>query len=126
MILDGIKSEAYDALNWPVFSPDSKHIAYVVQKNGKKFMIKDGKKSPTFDSIGFPFFSPDSRHLAYMVKSEGRWSIAVDNKVGKKRFDGFLNRSALVFDDNTHFHGLAVQAAAPEFVKLEVEIKSVN
>ncbi len=72
----------------PVFSPDSKHMAYTLWNEGKVFVVADGKEGPkvvmasfrvapgqdsySCDGVsvtgGNPVFSPDSSHVAYAAR----------------------------------------------------------
>ena len=86
----------YDQVGAPVFSPDSKHMAYPVAKGGKMFIVMDGQEGKPFDQVGEPFFSPDSRHIAYWASIDGGWYIVVDTKISKNRFDGPVKNSPLI------------------------------
>ncbi len=58
----------------PVFSPDSKHIAYTSIKG---FAVLDGRKGPEFpgNMCWGPVFSPDSSHFAYTLgkRTQEEW-----------------------------------------------------
>jgi hypothetical protein len=57
-----VEGKPYDAIagNSPVFSPDSKKIAYLANKSRRQFMVVDGKTGPEFAAIpGGPLFHKD-------------------------------------------------------------------
>jgi hypothetical protein len=52
-----------------VVSPDNKHVAHVVERAGKFFVVLDGAQQKEYDWIAqeTPLFSPDSRRMAYVA-----------------------------------------------------------
>ncbi len=59
---DQVWNESFDMVFEPVFSPDSKHLAVKVEKNGAYTYAIDGKVLPhSFDQLWMPVFSPDSK-----------------------------------------------------------------
>lgn len=59
-----------------VFSPDSKHIAFVVQKEKNASIMLDGIEGKSFDYVSEPKFSEDSRNLIYNAKAgQDLWLI---------------------------------------------------
>jgi IS66 C-terminal element len=44
----------------PLFSPDSKRVAYGAQKGTKWIAVVDGQEGAEFDGLGLLAFSPDS------------------------------------------------------------------
>jgi len=80
--VDGKEEKQYDAVSDPLFSPDSKRMAYWVNVSNKQFMVVDGKEEKQYDDIGYAVFSPDSKRVAY-VAVLGKWFIVVDGKKGK-------------------------------------------
>lgn len=83
-IINGMAGPAFDLVSTVIFSPDSKHYAYIgINKNpyvDKQVVIRDGKLQQAFENISSPAFSPDSRHLAYQAFSEGKWRMVIDGK----------------------------------------------
>lgn len=64
----------------PVFSPDSKQLAYAVIKDDKRCLIVNRKEYACYDGIpdyGI-IFSQDSKHLAYEVTDQDKNFIVVD------------------------------------------------
>ncbi|MDP2864061.1 MAG: hypothetical protein Q8N73_00135 [bacterium] len=48
-----------------IFSPDSKKTAYLIEENGKFYMVVNGKKGKLYDEIVSFQFSSDSKYLGY-------------------------------------------------------------
>src|SRR5262249_26798524 len=78
--------------NWGVdvlfSSPDAKHLAYVIERDGRKIVALDGVQGKPYDWIQLPLvFSPDSRRLAYIAGAvhDGKltWHLIVDGVEGK-------------------------------------------
>src|ERR1019366_6035859 len=74
----------------PVFSPDSKRVAYfAVSGTGSKseiFTVVNGQEGRHYPGIETNHleFSPDSQHLLYLAHIANReWSVVVDEKEGK-------------------------------------------
>jgi S1-C subfamily serine protease/WD40 repeat protein len=100
-------------------SPDHRHIAYVLQQDGKQAVALDGVPGPYCDWIlGKPAFSPDGTHLAYaagtITESKLSWRMVVDNVEGRA-FDRILTLSpgstVLFSPDGKHTAYVAVSAA---------------
>jgi len=83
VVVDGLEGKAYDSI-WgePVFSPDSRHVAYVVRESDARLppdgpfvdpgrVVLDGKEGAPFDDVQHLVFSPDSSHLAYTAAVKG-------------------------------------------------------
>jgi WD40 repeat protein len=94
-VIDGQLGPEYDA-GWVagvVFSPDSRHAAYVGKRGEKKFVVLDGKELAPHDSAdGIRIlFSPDSRRLAYIAyrgqKDDAKAYFVVDGQEGPEHGD---------------------------------------
>jgi Tol biopolymer transport system component len=69
-------------------SADAKHLAYVIERNGRKIVALDGVEGKPYDWIQLPLvFSPDSQRLAYVAGAvhEGKlsWHLIADGVEGK-------------------------------------------
>ena len=92
VILDGKPfGLMYDqiASGTPIFSPDSKRIAFAAKKNNECFVIVDDKVSPPYPvdatsggqwPIGSLIFSPDSMSVAYQAHKPDGASVVVNGK----------------------------------------------
>lgn len=67
-----------------IFSPDSKHFAYVIEtKDKKSFIVLDGNDGKIYDKIDNMRFSSDSKYLIYnAVNGRELWKIV--ESVGEK------------------------------------------
>lgn len=108
IVVNGVPGKAYDYTDadtphdsshppgTPIFSPDSKHLAYRALREAQWMVVRDGKEGPLFkekqedlyenngaDVIDDILFSPDSQHLAYRARRNGKWRVVVDGKEGK-------------------------------------------
>jgi hypothetical protein len=88
VVVDGKEGPAMDELiDSPVFSPDSRHVAYGAQRGMRKFVVLDGKEGPHFDLVALDpplTFSPDSQRLAYVASSLPQMVAVVDGKPSKE------------------------------------------
>ena len=79
------KGENCEAVSFPVFSPDSKRVAYRGTQGGKTFIVIDGVKGNSYDRIIESMaFSPDSKHFAYGALLDKKWFVVVDGVAGKE------------------------------------------
>ena len=71
------------ACSIPVFSPDSKNIAYVAKEANRIFVVKNRENQPVYGEnvIGSPVFSPDSMQIAYIVKQGDKMTIIINNEM---------------------------------------------
>jgi hypothetical protein len=83
LVLDGktLMPDADDVPAVPIaFSPDSAHVAWVVQKGEQYRVTVDESKWPPLEAaaVGAPQFSPDSRHVALAARIRTGWTMFVD------------------------------------------------
>ncbi len=76
VVLDGVEGPTYAEARLPVFSPDGKHVAYVVaRREWRRWVrrcVEDGAEGPAYDEIGRvgPTFHPDGV-LEYLAAKHG-------------------------------------------------------
>jgi len=99
VVVDGVRAGPYggDRVMSPVFSPDSKHWAVLVEQGYANFLVFDGKRGPTYnstdaDTLSPPMvkFSPDGRRVAYVVG--GSSSIWRPQRVVVESVEGIENK----------------------------------
>ena len=66
------------------FSPDGKHLAYLVPEGDKWRAVLDGNEGPKYDGIGEAkiVYSSDSKHAAYAAKKSNKWHVVLDGQEG--------------------------------------------
>jgi Tol biopolymer transport system component len=88
VVRDDSPGKSYDSIgSFPVFSPDSKRLAYVALKGTNRMVVVDDKifdDQNVFEYTHNPVFSPDSQHLAYMSRIGTNWFAVVDGVVEKR------------------------------------------
>ena len=116
IVVDGIESKL-NGLPDPyslVFSPDSKHLAYTIQRDRKYVVVLDGVEGkpyarydtyllPSPNLSGFyyrPVFSPDSQHLAYAAQPEEGYCVVLDGVEGKHH-EGAVNPKTITFSPDS-------------------------
>jgi Tol biopolymer transport system component len=110
VVVDGVNGPGYDVVFDPVFSPDSRGLAYGALEFGqlKMFLVLDGQNEKGFDltpyfhpnasfGIGGLTFSPDSKRVAYVAELGGKRTFVVDGQ-GAGPFDAV--RSVLFSPDS--------------------------
>ena len=90
LLLDGDK-QPFSGPGKPVFSPDSRHLAYTTDWD--KSVVCSGRKSPTYDAVGVPVFAPNSKRMAYAACRENVWFIVC----GRSQFGSFAEVGTPVF-----------------------------
>lgn len=130
VVIDDVQGKIYDAWNigYPVFSPDSRRVAYVVSTRldkGDKFVVLDGNEEKRYQgmSLNYPVFSPDSKHFAYVASNEGK-SFAVLDGVERKGYSLVLS---LIFSpDSSQLAYIAYSNNKPMVVINGVEGKQYD
>jgi Tol biopolymer transport system component len=85
MVVDGQAGPEVALAMSPVFSQDSKHVAYGGQRQFKYFVIHDSQAGTEYYSISWESmsFSPDGNHLAYSaIKDDGYNLVVIDGEEG--------------------------------------------
>ncbi|MCG3137312.1 MAG: hypothetical protein HJJLKODD_01156 [Phycisphaerae bacterium] len=72
IMVDGQISKTYDRVRQPVFSPDSKRLAFLAEFKGHALVVVDGQENRPVRHIADlgVVFSPDSQHYAYIAGTE--------------------------------------------------------
>lgn len=103
VVVDGQEGKHYDSVSAPnrrdnaapVFSPDSKRVAYFAESGtGSKreiFTVVNGHEGKHYPGLeNYLEFSPNSQHLLYLAQIANRkWSVVIDEKEGKY-YDGTI------------------------------------
>jgi len=106
----------------PLFSPDRKHVAWVGVRDTGWVAVVDGKESRPYNLVmrSTLDFSPDGEHIAYIASREGKKLIVVDGFEVENEWDGFLQKSDMVWDGPRRF---SIRGSRnPRYLLIEVEI----
>ena len=131
MVVDGKEEKKYDGygLSNPIFSPDSKRVAYAVQGDYFGVVVVDGKEEKKYNGVSNLKFSSDSKTLAYGAVNftnftnfpdfeNGSVEIAnflvANGKEGKKYYFALQNKydniiSTFTFDSADSLHYLVLK-----------------
>jgi Tol biopolymer transport system component len=86
-VVDGVEASKYDGIDESsiIFSPDSKHVAYVAAEGEKRFVVADGQPGTRYDLLDAAslVYSSDSKRLAYVAGKGKRQFVVVDGKEGR-------------------------------------------
>jgi Tol biopolymer transport system component len=101
VVLDGAEGIEYDTIGGEsiVFSPDSKHVAYVAERGNQRFVVLDGKEGKEYYGIGTAsiIFSLDSKHVAYVAaRGDKRFCVVVDGLEGSSEYDGIADKTPFI------------------------------
>jgi Tol biopolymer transport system component len=81
VVVDGKVGTAYSSIaTSPIFSADSKSVAYVARKGSSNAVVVDGQPGPSYDKVDFLSFSRDGDHLAYAARTGTNESLVVDGR----------------------------------------------
>ena len=85
VVVDGQeKSPCDEVLPLPVFSADSKRLAYGVRKSGGICqLVVDDAPAGAYEGIHAIAFSPDSRRVSAVVSQGGKQVVMIDGKPGR-------------------------------------------
>jgi len=83
--------------NTLVVSPDGRHAAFVVDRNGKKVVVADGKDIKEFDSVTAIRFSPDGKRVVCAGVRGGKAVVFVDGQEGAE----YAEIGAMAFSPNS-------------------------
>jgi Tol biopolymer transport system component len=95
VVVNGIEGKEYRRVSGrtqmvnapPIFSPDSKRVAYYAEGGGKALIVVDAAEGKEYEGIGLDtlVFSPDSKRVAYLAqRSYEKWVAVVDGVEGKE------------------------------------------
>ena len=54
---DGVDGTLYDYISTPIFSPDSRHLAYFARRGDQTMLVLDGQESPACEAVVAPRLS---------------------------------------------------------------------
>ena len=112
--MDGQPGPEYDVIGeGPVFSANSKRVAYVARKGKTQLVVVDGQPGPEYDGFGTGslVFSADGKHVAYVAGKGQKQLVVVDGQPGPEH-DGIVlfTPARLTFEADGSLEFLAVKA----------------
>ena len=120
VVVDGKEEKQYDGSGTtPIFSPDSKRVAYGAGVGNKRFVVVDSKEEKQYDGIakGSIIFSPDSKRLAYGAQVGNKWFVVVDGKE-EKQYDGIV-KGTFIFSPDSRCVAYGAQVGNKQFVVVD-------
>jgi hypothetical protein len=84
VVVDGVPGADYEHIATEgdgrnlFFSPDSKHLAYIAERDYKWRVVRDGVEDKAYYQITAVRFSPDSKHLGYLAEVGARSALVID------------------------------------------------
>jgi Tol biopolymer transport system component len=96
----------YENIMTIVFSPDGKHMMFVVKKGNEKdktvkqMVVLEGVEGQWYEQVAYPCFSKDGKYYAYAVKSSEVWQIVLN---GVLRTTQYQDIESLLFAPNDEF-----------------------
>jgi hypothetical protein len=111
VVKDGVEGKSYgQSPEPPIFSPDSKHLAYIIRPTPQWVIAVDSREENLGDDFirGALAFTPDSKYAACIAKVGNKWMVAVGGaKAGD--YDSAIANGRLVFDSPTNLHTIFVR-----------------
>lgn len=102
MRVDGVDGHGGLSLSQFIFSPDSKHFAYVAARKGGQTLIADGQEKGTYERIDSLQFSPDSGHICFIAIKDGKHLVVLDDKEGPTMSSPFAITPPVFSPDSKH------------------------
>ncbi|MDZ7832219.1 MAG: WD40 repeat domain-containing protein [Desulfobacterales bacterium] len=113
VVVNGKKHRAYDHIFDLIFSPNSKHLAYVAVKaeDEEMVLVLNGQELDAHEFYGLPTFSPNSKKLAYAFRDGKNFHIVVNSnkspafrQIYKFYFSLDSSRYAYIAKKEDHWH----------------------
>jgi sulfatase modifying factor 1 len=122
VVLDGVEiCPPYDVTWMPVFSNDSKRMAFMAEDNSKRFVVVEGIPDEKYDMVTKPVFSPDSQHYAYFA-GKGNYKFLVLDGVAGTPFEDLPKLDIPVLGPNDNRVAYRAQLEGSWFVIVDNNI----
>lgn len=106
LVVDGKKQNVYNYIYDLIFSPDTKHLAYIAIKDKAMVLVVDGNEKKPFPQYGLPVFSKDSKKLAYTYKDKEYFYFVLN----KKEYGPFQKIGKFYFSPDSSMFAFIAQA----------------
>ncbi|MCD4782858.1 MAG: hypothetical protein K8T10_03395 [Candidatus Eremiobacteraeota bacterium] len=105
-------------------SPDGKHWAFVMKKNGKELVVIDGKENKEYELIlkgaeGYIAFSPNSERVIYFAGEDGKQFAVIDGKEGNRYEKAFIEKGSMIFSPDNKKTAYVAGDGDQQFVVLD-------
>ena len=120
LVVDEHHGKSYDdvAKMKPLFSADSRRVAFIGQKKGRTHVVVDGVEGKGYDSVGVITFSHDSKHVAYVAAEGAERFVVLDEVEQASRYDD-LHASGPVFSPDSRRLGYAARRESKWFAVID-------
>ncbi len=65
-----------------IFSERGGGVAYIVEKDGKSYVVHNGNAGKPYKTVGSVAISPDGKRIAYCALADGKWRMVIDGREG--------------------------------------------
>ncbi|MCX5682143.1 MAG: hypothetical protein NT049_00440, partial [Planctomycetota bacterium] len=121
VVVDGRAYGPYDRIEGgTVFSPDSRHFAFIGVREREMYVVVDGVEGPVYDGVYSLAFSPDSRHLAYLAARGRQVYVIVDGNEAEACYKQMFMESKVAFSGPDSLYFLAGRKG--ELLRVEMQI----
>ena len=85
MVIDGVASkQRFASLGQPIFSPDSRHLAYTAEHGGVGVVVDEAEPWGSYSWTSLPFWSPDGKRVGIEAAlPNGRQCVVVNGTQGQ-------------------------------------------
>jgi len=99
LVVDAVEDKRYEGFSQPIFSPDSRRLAYAARRGEKWRAVIGGVEGPGYGSFALgSLFSPDSRHVAFLAQRDDKKYVIVVDGGESQAYDDYAGEGELVFD----------------------------
>jgi len=119
-VIDGVEQRSWDGIiSNPIFSPNSKNIAYVAEEGDNSAVVLNGVRGKLYNGIGdeTPIFSPDGKQMCYAAKLGNKEFIVIDGKE-EKHYDA-LGKTVVFSANSKRLAYMALQGIEKWFVVVD-------
>jgi len=89
-VVDGVEGKECPNVTLPIFSPDSKHVAYAACRDNKWLPVVDGVEGEQSTPYASFVFSPDLARQAYILPASNEGGCVVVDGVKGKTYKAFV------------------------------------
>lgn len=87
IVVNETEGKNYGQVAFPIFSPDSYMVSYIVYKDDKSFLVTNGEEGQPYDLISSPVFSRKGHAFAYPYVKGRTWSVVFNGNELPQSYD---------------------------------------